>query len=136
MRQEVEHPVRVGPEAGAEEHVADLGHRRVGDHPLDVDLDERDQTGQQQRSGAEARRHVLHLRRRLEDHVRAHDQVDARGDHRGGVDQRADGRRALHRIRQPRVERQLRGLRHGAAEQAERDEVDDPRAVGGTECLI
>ena len=67
---------------------------------------------------------VLHVRRELEDAVRARDQVDAGGHHRRGVDQRADRRRALHRVGQPRVQRDLRRLRDRAAEQAERDEVD------------
>ena len=55
--------------------------------------------------------------RLLEERVHAGDQVDARGDHRRGVDQRGDRRRALHRVRQPRVERDLRGLRERADQQ-------------------
>ena len=46
------------------------------------------------------------------------DQVDARGHHRGGVDQRGNRGRALHRVRQPGVERHLSGLRDRPAEEA------------------
>ena len=51
----------------------------------------------------------------------ANDHVDAGGHHRGGVDQRADGRRAFHRVRQPRVERELGRLAHGPDQQAHGD---------------
>ena len=34
-------------------------------------------------------------------------QVDARGDHRGGVDESADRRGALHGVREPDVQREL-----------------------------
>src|SRR6266545_2672109 len=54
----MEHPVRVRAEACAEEHVADLRHRRVRDHALDVDLNERDQSCKEQRPRAEARSQV------------------------------------------------------------------------------
>ena len=55
--------------------------------------------------------------RELEQRVHARDQVDAGGDHRRGVDQRGDGRRALHRVGQPRVQRDLRALGERADEQ-------------------
>ena len=61
--------------------------------------------------------------RLLEDRVRARDEVDAGGDHRRRVDEGADRRRAFHRVGQPGLERDLRRLRDGAAEQAERDPV-------------
>ena len=52
--------------------------------------------------------------RQLEERVHAGDQVDAGGDHRRGVDQRGDGRGALHRVGEPGVERELRRLGEGA----------------------
>ncbi len=123
MRHQMEHPVRVRADARAEEHVADLRHRRVRDHAFDVDLYECDQSGDEQRERTHARRDELDRARLLEDRMRARDQVDARGDHGGGVDKGRDRRRAFHRVRQPGVQRDLRGLRGGAAEQTERDEV-------------
>ncbi len=56
-----------------------------------------------------------HGRRRVrEEHVRARDDVNARGDHRCGVDERADRRWAFHGVRQPDVEWELRRLTAGA----------------------
>ena len=60
-------PFGVGAESDAEEHVADLRHRRVRDHALDVDLDERDQAGEQERAGAEPGGQVGDRRRVLEE---------------------------------------------------------------------
>ncbi len=54
------------------------------------------------------------------------DQVDPGGDHRRGVDEGADRRRAFHRVGEPGVERKLRRLGDRAAEQPERDEVHRP----------
>ena len=42
VRHQVEHARRVGADGDAHDHVADLRHRRVGDHALDVGLHERD----------------------------------------------------------------------------------------------
>ena len=50
--------------------------------------------------------------------MRAHHE-DAGGHHGGGVDQRADRRRAFHRIGQPDVQRELRALAHRTDEQAD-----------------
>ena len=128
VRHQVEHRVRVCTQTRGEEHVADLRHRRVGDDALDVDLDERDQPGEQERRCAEAGGKLLDVRRRLEDRSSAHEQVDARSDHRRCVNEGADRSRALHRVREPGLERELRRLRDRAAEQPERDEVDRPGA--------
>src|SRR5207247_5544692 len=49
-------------------------------------------------------------------------QVDARLDHRRGMDQGADRCRAFHRVREPGVYRELGGLADRATEQEERDE--------------
>ena len=81
-----------------------------------------------ERHGAEHGGGVLHLGRRLEDRRGAEDEVDAGDDHRRCVDESGDRRGALHRVRQPRVERKLRRLRHRAPEQAERDERCHRRA--------
>ena len=47
-------------------------------------------------------------RRALEQRVQPRDQVHARGDHGGRVDQGGDRGGALHRVREPGMERQLR----------------------------
>ena len=56
--------------------------------------------------------------RQLEQRVHARDQVDAGGDHRGGVDQGGDRGGALHRVREPGVERELGRL----GERADQDQ--------------
>ena len=65
--EQVEHPVRVRAHADADEHVADLRHRRVGDHALDVRLHERDEPCDEQRHCAEPGCEVQDVRRELED---------------------------------------------------------------------
>ena len=56
--------------------------------------------------------------RAVEEDVAARDHVDAGGDHGGRVDERGDRRRAFHRVGQPDVEGNLRGLAGGAEDQA------------------
>src|SRR5919204_263055 len=87
VRHQVELAVRVRAEPGAEEHVADLRHRRVGNDALDVRLDERDEAGDEKRQRARAGGDQLDHARLLEDRVRARDQVDTGGHHRRGADQ-------------------------------------------------
>ena len=119
VRHEVEQARDVGAGATRHDHVADLRHRRVGDDALEVGHDEADRAGDEQRQRADDRADVGGRGRELEQRVHARDQVDARGDHRRRVDQRGDRRRALHRVREPRVQRDLRGLRERADEQQE-----------------
>ena len=57
-------------------------------------------------------------------------QKDSRRHHRRRVDQRAHGRRAFHRVRQPDVQRHLAGLADGAAENQERDARRNRHARG------
>ena len=56
-----------------------------------------------------------------EDRAGPGDEVDAGVDHRRGVDQGRDRGRALHRVRQPDVERELGALADGAAEDQQGD---------------
>ena len=55
--------------------------------------------------------------------VRARDHVDAGRDHRRGVDEGGDGRRAFHRVRQPDVQRELRALAGRAEQEQQADHV-------------
>jgi hypothetical protein len=129
VRHEMEEAGAVRPQADCEEHVADLAHGRVRDDALDVRLDERDQPGEQDRDAAEDPGEVLDVRRELEEHVGAGDEVDAGRDHRRRMDEGGDGRRALHRVGKPRLQWHLGGLRHGAAEEAERDQDGGRRGL-------
>ncbi len=114
---QVKQPRGVGADGDAHDHVADLGHRGVGDHALDVGLHERDRARDQEGEGADHRAGVLRGGGEFEERVHARDQVHARRHHRRGVDQRGDGRGTLHRVGQPRVQGDLRGLGGGADEQ-------------------
>ena len=127
VHREVEDRVPVGADPRREEHVADLRHRRVRDDALDVPLDERDDPRDEQRDRAEDRSEMLNVGSGLEDRARADEEVDAGRHHRRGVDQRGDRSRALHRVGEPRVERDLCRLGDRASEQAERDEVHGRR---------
>ena len=64
---------------------------------------------------------------RGEDRVGAGDEVDAGVDHRRGVDQGRHRGRALHRVRQPDVQRELGALADGAGEDQQRDDPDRDR---------
>ena len=116
----------------AQDHVADLGDRRVGDHPLEVGDHERHGGGEDQRGRADDRAHVGGRRRELEQRVTASDQVHAGRDHRGRVDQGRHRGGALHGVGEPGVQRQLGGLRERAHQdqQAGRDEGSVVEAKG------
>ena len=70
---------------------------------------------------------TIDVRRGGEDRVGAGDEVDAGVDHRRGVDQGRHRRRALHRVRQPDVQRELGALADGAGEDQQRDDPDRDR---------
>ena len=70
----------------------------------------------------------------LEQRMQAADQVHAGGHHRRRVDQRGDRRRALHRVREPGVERDLGGLRE-RADQDQDHPGDEARVVLGERAL-
>ena len=53
VRHEVEQARRVGPRADGHDHVADLGHRRVGDDALEIGHGDRDRAGDEQRQAAD-----------------------------------------------------------------------------------
>ena len=115
-----------GREAGADgrHHVAELRHGRVGEHALDVVLHAGEHRGEERGEGADPRDDRQHVRREREEPDGAGEQVDAGRHHGRGVDQRGDGRRALHRVRQPDVERELRRLADGAEIDAEGDDAE------------
>ena len=114
VEQEVEHARHegAGPERG--HHVAELGHGRVREDALEVGLAERERRRQEGGERAHVGDQEEHPRHGLEERVGPRHQEHARRDHRGGVDQGRHGRRALHRVGQPDVERELGALAHGA----------------------
>ena len=120
VREQVKHAAgdaehRAGSEG--QEHVAELADRGVGQHALEIELREGDQPGEQRGEPADDGDDELSGGRRGEQRRAAGHHVHAGGDHRGGVNERADGRRAFHRIGQPDVQRELGAFAAGAQEQ-------------------
>ena len=120
--EEVEDGGRVGADAEGHEHVAELRAGRVGDHALDVVLDEADRGREERRDAADDRDHDEGVGGELEQRRQARHHEHAGRHHGGGVDQRRDRGRALHRVRQPGVQQELRRLAHGAHEQQQAGE--------------
>ncbi len=121
MRHQVKHRRGVSRNAAAQEHVAKLRNGGVGEHTLDVVLHHADCRGKQGGHCADDRDHAKRKRRAVKQHVRPAHQVHARRHHGGRVDQRGHGRRAFHRVRQPDIQRNLRGLAGGSDEQQQRN---------------
>ena len=108
-------------DADGDEHEAELRDGRVGEDLLDVVLRDADRRREERRERADDRHDHHRVGRQAEEHVRADDHVDAGRDHRGGVDQRGDRRRAGHGVRQPDVQRDLRRLAARADEEQQAD---------------
>ena len=96
------------------DHVTELRQRRAGENAFDVVLLDGHQRGQQRRDAADPGNHLQ--RRGVENEKDAAQHVNARCHHGRRMNQRADRRGALHRVRQPDVQRKLRRLAHRAAE--------------------
>ena len=103
-------------DAAAEEHIAELRDGGVSENFFDVGLHEADGGGEESCGAADDGDDDHGCFRVREENVRAGDDVDACGDHRGGVNQCADGRGAFHGVREPDVERKLCGFAAGAGE--------------------
>jgi hypothetical protein len=121
VREDVEEARREGADAHAQEHEAELADGAVGEHLLDVVLDERDGRREECGGRADAGDDHHHERRHDEDERQAADQVDARRDHRRRVDERAHRGGAGHRVGEPHVERDLRALARAPEEKREAD---------------
>ena len=115
------HRVAGGSQPGRQHHVADLGHGRGGQRLLDVVLGATDDRAEEQRHRADDHHGGLRGGCGVEDRARAHDEVDARGDHGRGVDQGADGGGALHGVTEPGLQRHLGALAARTEQQQQAD---------------
>ena len=122
--------VPLGPQSRAERHVADLAHGGTGQRLLDVVLGRGDDAAEQQRDRADHGDPDARVFGQREDRVGPDQQVDPGGDHGGRVDQRRHGRRALHRVQQPGLQRHLRGLTARAEQQQEPQGRGHPAPAG------
>ena len=117
VRHDVEQAGGERAHPAAEEHVAQLADRGIGQHPLDVGLHQGDAGSEQRRDRPDARHHVHRDRRQQVQRLAAHHHVDARRDHGGSVNQGTNRRWPFHGVGQPHVQRNLRRFTHGADEE-------------------
>ena len=108
------------PYAAGHHHVAQLADRGVRQDPLDVILRQADGSREDGGERSHARDDGHGLGGQDVERVRPGDHIDSRRDHGRGVDQRADRRRTFHRVRQPDVQRKLRGFSARPHKQQER----------------
>ena len=117
-------------DAEREEHVAELGDGGVGEHALDVVLNEADGGGEDSGEGADDGDCFHGSRGEHEDGVGAGHHVNAGGDHGGGVDEGRNGRGAFHGVGQPDIQRKLGGLAAGSDKQEKGGGGEDGIADG------
>src|SRR6516162_6359097 len=127
---EVENASSKGAYAEGEKHEPQLTDRGIGQDFLDVGLRKSHGCGENSGEGADDGDDVHGRRGELIDGVHAGDHIDTRGDHRGGMDEGADGRGTLHRIGEPDVQGQLRGLAGCTNEEEQSDRGEYGRAIG------
>ncbi len=128
VRHEVEDAGPVRSHSDADEHEAQLADGAVGEDLLDVVLKKADRGREGRGEHADHRHHRHGGRAEREEEVEPRHHVDAGGHHGGRVDQRRDGRRSGHRVRQPDVERQLRALSRRADEEEDADDCQHREA--------
>ena len=118
---QVEHARSVSADAEAQEHIAELGNRGIRQYFLDVGLHQADGRGKERGERADHGDNKHGERRTGEQRIHARHHVHAGGNHGRRVNQRADRRGAFHRVRQPDVQRNLRGLANGANKEQQTD---------------
>ena len=122
------------------EDVCQLAHRGVGQHLLDVVLDERYGGGHERRYPTDVGDYQAQLAEpvhpvgaHVDEWDHACDQVEPCVDHRGGVYQGRDRGRALHCVWQPDVQRELGGLAHRPDEEHQQRPEQLVRVHGSVE---
>ena len=116
----MEQPADPASNAQGQDHVSELRDRRPREHALDVGLHQRDQRAHGERGQPDDRDEEPGIRR--ENRIDAGEEINPRGDHRRGMNERAHRRGRFHRIRQPAVQRELRALAHRGDEETDADQ--------------
>src|SRR5262249_37768353 len=124
MRGEVENTPAVVMRGFAHEHIAQLADGRIGQDALDIELEDSDGRGKERCYSADDADNYQRTCRDLEQRVGARNKVNPCCDHCGSVNERADGRRTFHGIRQPHVQWQLRRLGSTGEEEQQADYRD------------
>jgi len=127
---QVEHRAHVRAHAHRRHHKAQLADGGIGQHLFNVKLPHGDGGGKQGGDRPHPHHRRLGRRSQVEQRGRARHQIDAGGDHRGGMDQRRDGRGAGHGVWQPRKQRQLRRFAGDAQQHKQGDEHQHRRGHG------
>ncbi len=128
VRHQVEDAGGKRAHADAQKHVAELRDGGVREDFLDIDLRQTDGGGEE-RSGQADDGDRVHADGSVQEQGRrARDHVDTRRDHGGGVDESGHRSGAGHRVRQPDIERDLRGFSGRADQQQQRDGGQDSHA--------
>ena len=110
-------------QAEREEHIAQAGLRwNRREHAFDVVHDEAHRRRKDDCESTDERHDGACSLSLLEQRQESCHEEHARGNHRGGVDEGADGRGALHCIRKPCVERELGALARRARHDAQADQ--------------
>ena len=117
----MEHASAVGSHAAGNEHVGQLADGRIGHHPLDVGLRERDGGGKERCDRAYYRNDRQRRGRQGKQGIATRQHKHARRHHGSRVDKRAHRGGAFHGVRQPHMQRKLGRLAHRAAEQQQAD---------------
>ena len=119
VRHQVEDRHGVGGSAQCNRHVSELGQRRVGNHALDVVLDNPEEAHEQRGDGTDDDDERERGGRQFEQRRHARYHEDTRGHHGRRVNQRGDRCRAFHRVRQPDMQRNLCRFTHRPDKQAD-----------------
>ena len=123
VREQVEHRGLVHADSCGGEHVSELRTGRIGDHALDVVLDETDRRREKRRGRADDRHHAERGRSEFEQRRHPAHEEYARRNHGGRVDESGNGRWTFHGVGQPCVEEQLRRFARSADEQKNRSQL-------------
>ena len=108
VREQVEHRRRIHANTGRHEHIAQLRTGRIGNHALDVGLNQTHGRRKERRGGTQNRDERCRLGRVFIERRHTADQEHTCRHHGCRVDQRRNRGRAFHRVGQPGVQHELR----------------------------